>query len=164
MASRLFWILLLPLLAAQAEAGAPRGMATSLVTAAEDSSDGPPSDLAFRKPAVLRGSLGAEQIRMRLYRKPNGEEGIAGHYVIAGQSRKILLAGEAEGDEISFEESINGSDVSGQWIGNFDGDMLSGTWEAAGGALTKPFTLRMVRISGTGSGKPGGPRAPAPGP
>lgn len=100
---------------------------------------------------------------MNLYPKPNGEEGIAGHYVIAGQTRKILLAGVAEGDEVAFEESINGSDVSGHWMGNFDGNMLSGTWEASGGTLTKPFTLRLVRSSRT-VGKPtGGFPSPAGG-
>ena len=95
----------------------------------------------FAKPLTLRGTLGDAQIEMHLQLKPDPSEGIQGTYVIAGQSAKILLAGESDNADVIMEESINGKDVSGEWAGKLVGDTFSGTWSTTDDAVTKPFAL-----------------------
>jgi len=92
-------------------------------------------------PLTLRGTLGDAQIEMHLQQKPDPSEGIQGSYVVAGQSAKILLAGESDNADILMEESINGKDVSGEWAGKLVGNTFSGTWSTTDDAVTKPFAL-----------------------
>jgi hypothetical protein len=99
-------------------------------------------------PVVLRGTLGEAQVQVNLRQKPGGEQGVEGDYFVFGASQKILLAGEYEAQEFSFEESINGVDVSGSWYGTVDGDTLNGTWESVDGKISKPFALRLIRQDG----------------
>ena len=111
-----------------------------------------PADAAgkmlFVKPAALRGTLGSEQIQMNLRTKADFEDGIEGDYFHFGSSQKILLAGEIEGEEFFLEESVNGTDVSGQWEGKMAGDVISGEWQSADGKVNKPFQLRLIRTAG----------------
>ncbi|HYD96214.1 MAG TPA: hypothetical protein VEC01_12875 [Noviherbaspirillum sp.] len=102
----------------------------------------------FDAPAVLRGTLGSEQVQLNLRPKTDAEEGFEGEYFVFGQSNKILVAGEVEGDDVFFEESENGSDVSGQWTGRLAGDKLSGEWQSADGKASKPFQLRFLEQAG----------------
>lgn len=95
----------------------------------------------FLKPLTLRGTLGEARIEMHLQLKPDPTEGIEGNYVVAGQSTKILLAGESENADVIMEESINGKDVSGEWAGALVGNTFSGTWSTTDDAVTKPFVL-----------------------
>jgi len=95
----------------------------------------------FATPLTLRGTLGDTQIEMHLRQKPDPSEGIQGSYVIAGQSAKILLAGETDNADILMEESVNGKDVSGEWAGKLVGNTFSGTWSTTDDAVTKPFAL-----------------------
>ena len=94
---------------------------------------------------VLRGTLGAEQIQMKLRPKPGEDGGIEGDYFIFGQGTKILVAGEIDHDGLWMEESINGRDVSGQWEGQRQGEVTNGSWRPVGDSPTKPFSLRIVR-------------------
>lgn len=94
----------------------------------------------FALPAALRGTLGDAQVQMNLRAKPD-EDGVEGDYFFFGRSQKVLLAGEAEGNELALEESENGKDVSGQWYGTLKGDTLTGEWASADGSVTKPFRL-----------------------
>lgn len=98
----------------------------------------------FAKPLTLRGTLGDAQIEMHLQLKPDPTEGIQGTYTIAGQSTKILLAGESENTDVIMEESINGKDVSGEWAGQLVGNTFSGTWSTMDDAVTKPFVLTVL--------------------
>jgi hypothetical protein len=102
------------------------------------------SDL-FAKPLTLRGTLGDAKIEMHLQLKPDPTEGIQGSYVVAGQSAKILLAGESENTDVIMEESVNGKDVSGEWAGTLVGDTFRGTWSTTDDAVTKPFVLMVQR-------------------
>lgn len=102
--------------------------------------------MPFIDPVTLRGTLGESQIQATLRNKAEKEEGIEGEYVILGKPQQVLLAGELEGDDFFLEESENGKDVSGQWTGKLVGDIISGEWQSADGKLTKPFTVRMMRI------------------
>ncbi|MBB3210948.1 hypothetical protein FHW67_000183 [Herbaspirillum sp. Sphag1AN] len=99
-------------------------------------------DLAH-KTLVLRGTLGGEQVQMTLHPKQD-EDGLAGTYFIFGQGAQILLAGEADHDDLVMEESHNGKDVSGEWAGEFKNGVLSGTWSALDGAVSKPFVLNLT--------------------
>ncbi|HYD63123.1 MAG TPA: hypothetical protein VEC35_22405 [Noviherbaspirillum sp.] len=101
--------------------------------------------LLFVKPVALRGTLGNEQIQLNLRTKAEFEDGIEGDYFVFGTSQKVLLAGEVEGDELFLEESVNGTDVSGQWEGKLSGDAIAGEWQSADGKVSKPFQIRFVR-------------------
>ncbi len=99
----------------------------------------------FQKPVALRGTVGDVQIQVNLRPKEEIDEGHEGEYFIFGNSHKILLAGEIEKDGVLFmEESVNGTDISGQWDGKLEGDVLAGTWMSADGSLTKPFSLKII--------------------
>ena len=120
------------LVLAQADAGAPAVSA-------------PAAPDLFAKPLTLRGTLGEAKIEMHLQLKPDPTEGIQGTYVMAGQSGKILLAGESENTDVIMEESVNGKDVSGEWAGTLVGDTFRGTWSTTDDAVTKPFVLTVQR-------------------
>ena len=99
----------------------------------------------FQKPVALRGTVGDVQIQVNLRPKAEVDEGHEGEYFIFGNSHKILLAGEIEKDGVLFmEESVNGTDISGQWDGKLEGDVLAGTWMSADGSITKPFSLKII--------------------
>ncbi|MFC7296964.1 hypothetical protein [Herminiimonas aquatilis] len=101
--------------------------------------------VVFQKPVALRGTVGDVQIQVNLRPKEEVDEGHEGEYFIFGNSHKILLAGEIEKDGVIFmEESINGTDISGQWDGKLEGDVLAGTWMSADGSITKPFSLKII--------------------
>lgn len=104
--------------------------------------------MLFLKPVVLRGTLGDAQIQATLRTKQEFEDGVEGDYFLFGHSLRILLAGEVEGDELVLEESENGTDVSGQWLGKIAGDAITGEWQSANGEITKPFRLRIMKASG----------------
>lgn len=104
--------------------------------------------MLFVKPVALRGTLGDDQVQVNLRTKAEFEDGIEGDYFLFGSSQKILLAGEIEGDEMFLEESVNGTDVSGQWEGKLAGDAISGQWQSADSKTSKPFQLRFVRAAG----------------
>lgn len=100
----------------------------------------------FLKPLTLRGTLGDTDVQVHIRPKAEIDEGIEGEYFIFGNSAKILLAGEIEGEILFMEESENGTNISGQWDGKLEGDMLSGTWMSADGSFTKPFALKVVPL------------------
>ena len=101
----------------------------------------------FIEPVALRGTLGEDQVQVNLRVKADMEDGIEGNYFVFGHSQNILLAGEIEGEELFLEESENGTDVSGQWSGKLAGDVISGEWQSADGAVTKPFRISIVRTA-----------------
>jgi len=101
--------------------------------------------LIFQKPVSLRGTLGDTQIQVNLRPKEEIDEGHEGEYFMFGNSHKILLAGEIEKDGVLFmEESVNGTDISGQWDGKLEGDVLAGIWMSPDGSITKPFSLKII--------------------
>ncbi|RZI42264.1 hypothetical protein EGT07_13685 [Herbaspirillum sp. HC18] len=97
----------------------------------------------FAKPVVLRGTLGSDQVQLTLRAKTDFEGGIEGEYFVFGRSQTILLAGEIDGDDVFFEESENGTDVSGQWNGKLAGEVLSGEWRSTDGKV-KAFLVRFL--------------------
>lgn len=103
------------------------------------------SKMQFVKPVALRGTLGNEPIQVNLRTKEEFEDGIEGDYFVFGNSQKVLLAGEIDGEDLFLEESVNGTDVSGQWEGKMAGEVITGEWQSADGKLSKPFEIRVVR-------------------
>lgn len=98
----------------------------------------------FSRAIALRGTLGESLIQVRL--RPKAEyEGVEGEYFRFGESAKILLAGEADDDEILLEESENGTDVSGHWEGKRRGNLMQGTWQSVDGVISKPFILTIIQ-------------------
>lgn len=116
-------------------------------TATGTQAPAPSGKLPLDAPLALRGTLGDAPIQANLRAKTD-EDGFEGDYFLFGHSQKILLAGEIEGDDVFMEESVNGTDVSGQWNGKLSGDTISGTWQSADGLVVKPFSIRIVRAGG----------------
>lgn len=100
----------------------------------------------FLKPVLLRGTLGDVNVQVQIRPKAEIDEGIEGEYFIFGNTAQILLAGEIEGDILFMEESENGTNISGQWDGKLEGDILAGSWMSADGSFTKPFSLKVVPL------------------
>lgn len=105
------------------------------------------SNPVFARAIELRGQLGAKQVRMHLQPKTEDRDSVEGSYVVvagAQQSQKILLAGEVTADRLSMEESVDGTDVSGQWDGDLQGQTVRGIWLSADGNVRQDFTLEIV--------------------
>lgn len=100
----------------------------------------------FLKPVLLRGTLGDVNVQVQIRPKAEIDEGIEGEYFIFGNTTQVLLAGEIEGDILFMEESENGTNISGQWDGKLEGDILAGSWMSADGSFTKPFSLKVVPL------------------
>jgi hypothetical protein len=118
------------------------------VIGAQAQTTGTPAAVApsFAGPLVFRGTLGDEQVQLNLRPKANAEDGYEGDYFVFGSSQKVLLAGGLENEDFAFEESGNGTDISGQWEGKLSGDIISGTWQSVDGSTQKPFKIKLMRI------------------
>lgn len=99
----------------------------------------------FAKPVVLRGTLGDKQIQMQLRPKEEFEGGVEGQYFAFGQSQQVLVAGELADDQLFMEESINGRDVSGDWVGVYKDGVLTGEWQSLAGD-SKTFRLEVLPV------------------
>lgn len=105
------------------------------------------SNPVFARAIELRGNLGAKQVRMHLQPKTEDRDSVEGSYIIVAgsqQSQKILLAGEVTADRLSMEESVDGTDVSGQWDGDLVGHTVHGIWLSADGNVRQDFALEIV--------------------
>ena len=112
-----------------------------------------PAASLLAKPVTLRGTLGDQKIQVYLHLKEQIDEGVEGDYFIFGRSHKILLAGEVDNNTVSLEESENGTDISGQWDGKIDGNILHGTWISADNTVTKPFEVTVIATDATAEKK-----------
>jgi len=118
-----------------------------IVRAQELQTGGAMSNPVFARAIELRGHLGAKQVRMHLQPKTEDRDSVEGSYVIVAgsqQSQKILLAGEVTAERLSMEESVDGTDVSGQWDGDLVGQTVRGIWLSADGNVRQDFTLEIV--------------------
>jgi hypothetical protein len=95
-------------------------------------------------PGLYRGTLGTEQIELRLSLQESAEDSVEGSYVVFGKPDTIVVVGEFEAGELVMEESHNGVDVSGAWSGKIRGDHLVGTWTDQDGGDEKPFDVHRV--------------------
>lgn len=96
----------------------------------------------FSRPVSLRGTLGQRKIQMRLQPHAEFEDSVQGGYFEFGhRSQKIALAGEYQGNELVMDESVDGTNVSGQWSGSVMGNTYSGNWYGEGESSAVPFAL-----------------------
>lgn len=98
----------------------------------------------FGRAVFLRGILGELQIQMHLHPHVDFEDSVQGDYSVLGKSAKILLAGEFQSDALILEESVNGSDVSGQWSGILEGAVFRGIWYSDDQSRSQPFELTVL--------------------
>ncbi len=101
---------------------------------------------SFAQPQIFRGQLGAKLIEIHLQPKKDEPESLEGYYLIGPDwKKKVLLAGEWSGAQISLEESENGTDVSGTLEAEWLADGLSGNWMPADETLKVTFRLQAVK-------------------
>lgn len=132
--------------ATKAPIAKPAAAAPEAPVAALASPAAPAIPALFLKPVLLRGTLGDVNVQVQIRPKAEIDEGIEGEYFIFGNTAQILLAGEIEGDILFMEESENGTNISGQWDGKLEGDILAGSWMSVDGSFTKPFSLKVVPL------------------
>ncbi|WP_175923516.1 hypothetical protein [Burkholderia latens] len=73
----------------------------------------------FARLPRYEGTLGDRPIVVHLGPKTD-EEGVHGEYQFADTGEVILLAGDRDGDTLEIEESNDGTNITGVWIGRFD--------------------------------------------
>ncbi len=113
-----------------------------------------PAASLLAKPVTLRGKLGDQAIQVHLHLKEQIDEGVEGDYFLFGRTQKILLAGEVDNNTLALEESENGTDISGQWDGKIDGNVIRGTWTSADASVTKSFEVTAVDVAATAAAAP----------
>ncbi|MGU7774910.1 hypothetical protein ACV229_32635 [Burkholderia sp. MR1-5-21] len=74
----------------------------------------------FARLPRYEGTLGDRPIVVHLGPKEN-EEGVHGEYQFTDTGEVVLLAGDRDGDTLEIEESNDGTNITGVWIGRFDG-------------------------------------------
>lgn len=109
---------------------------------------------SFSQPQVFRGQLGGKLIEMHLQPKKEEPESLEGYYLIGPDwKKKVLLAGEWSGSQVSLEESENGTDVSGTLEAEWLEEGLSGNWMPADETLKLYFRLQPAKQAVTGKRK-----------
>ncbi|BAX57766.1 hypothetical protein [Burkholderia stabilis] len=73
----------------------------------------------FARLPRYEGMLGDRPIVVHLGPKKD-EEGVHGEYQFADTGEVVLLAGDRDGDTLEIEESNDGTNITGVWIGRFD--------------------------------------------
>ncbi|MBN3726607.1 hypothetical protein, partial [Burkholderia sp. Ac-20379] len=74
---------------------------------------------ALEKLPGYEGTLGGRAIVVHLGPKTN-ESGVHGEYRYVDTGQVILLAGDRDGDTLEIEESNDGTNITGVWMGHFD--------------------------------------------
>ncbi|MEX3630409.1 MAG: hypothetical protein VB138_14110 [Burkholderia sp.] len=120
-------------------------------------------DPALEKLPRYDGALGGRAIVAHLGPKTD-ESGVHGEYRYADTGQVILLAGDRDGDTLEIEESNDGTNITGVWVGYFDGSgALSADRMNADESDPQPVVLHPAGGSGH-AGHAAAPAAPASGP
>lgn len=77
---------------------------------------------AFAHYPQYRGTLGGRHIVLRIGVKPDDADGLNGEYQYLPNGPVILIAGDRDGKTLTLEESDDGTEISGQWVGFFADD------------------------------------------
>lgn len=108
-----------------ARAAAAPGAADAAPAAAAAQADAPPPAVPLKpNPAYARlpryeGTVGGRPVVVRLGPKTD-EPGVHGECQYLDTGAVILLAGDRDGDTLEIEESDDGTNITGVWIGRFD--------------------------------------------
>jgi hypothetical protein len=76
-------------------------------------------DPAFARLPRYEGTLGDRPIVVHLGPKED-ESGVHGEYQFKDTGEVVLLAGDRDGDTLEVEESNDGTNITGLWVGRFD--------------------------------------------
>ncbi|WP_375508525.1 hypothetical protein [uncultured Caballeronia sp.] len=99
----------------------------------------------FARFPVYAGTLGDQQIEMKLGAKTDEASGVHGEYRFAGSPTVIVVAGDRDGDTLEIEESTDGTHITGNWVGKFAADgSVSGERMNADDSNPVPFELKPV--------------------
>jgi hypothetical protein len=89
------------------------------------------------------GTLGRQQVEMRIGPKTDDPSGVHGEYRVAGSQAVVLVAGDRDGDTLEIEESNDGTHITGNWVGKFAADgSVSGERMDPDDSNPQPFDLR----------------------
>ena len=97
----------------------------------------------FAKFPRLVGTLGGRQIVLRLGAKTDDPSGVHGEYQYTDSGQVILIAGDRQGDTLEVEESNDGTQITGNWVGKFAADgTLAGDRMNVDDSDPQPFDLK----------------------
>lgn len=100
------------------------GSAAAAATTAAQQDDTAPAkplkpDPAFAHLQRYEGTLGGRSIVVHLGPKAD-QSGVHGEYQYRDTGAVILLAGDRDGNTLDIEESNDGTNITGVWVGTFD--------------------------------------------
>ncbi|HEY1611916.1 MAG TPA: hypothetical protein VGG24_21830 [Paraburkholderia sp.] len=120
---------------------------------------------AYARFPAYTGTLGNRPIVLRLGQKGGEDaEGVHGEFQYSDTGEVILVAGDREGSTLEIEESNDGKNIIGNWVGRFDADgSLSGDRMNTDDSNPQQFNLKPV-VAGpgaaAGASPPAAPAAP----
>ena len=103
---------------------------------------------AFARLPRYEGTLGGRPVVVHLGPKDD-DPGVHGEYQFTDTGEVVLLAGDRDGDTLEVEESNDGTNITGVWIGRFDAaGSLAADRMNADESDPQPVVLRPVGASG----------------
>ncbi|WP_245982608.1 hypothetical protein [Trinickia fusca] len=110
------------------------------------------------------GTLGTRSIVLRLGRKTDDPSGVHGEFQFADTGQVVLVAGDLVDGTLEIEESDDGTEISGNWVGKVAADgSLSGDRMNVDDSDPQPFSLRpmsaQARAASAGIRQSGSPAA-----
>lgn len=92
-----------------------------------------------------RGTVAGHPVEVRIGPKAD-DPGLHGEYQLLDSGAVILLAGDRSGDTLELEESDDGTNITGVWVGQFDSaGNLSATRMNPDQSDQQPVELRPVK-------------------
>jgi hypothetical protein len=100
-------------------------------------------DPAFAHYPQYEGMLDGRRIVLRIGVNPDVPEELNGEYQFLPDGPVVLIAGGREGNNLTLEESDDGTEISGQWVGFYATDgSLSGERMNVDQSDARPFALK----------------------
>lgn len=98
---------------------------------------------AFAHYPRYEGMLDGRRIVLRIGVNPDDPEELNGEYQFLPNGPVVLIAGGRDGNNLTLEESDDGTEISGQWVGFYDTDgSLSGDRMNVDQSDARPFALK----------------------
>lgn len=148
-------VLLMGLLAAACTAPSPATHAAAQTVAAAAPAQPLKPSPEFAQFPRYAGTLGKRAIVLRLGAKTDDPQGVHGEYQYADTGQVILVAGDRNGATLEVEESDDGTQITGNWVGTFAADgTLSGERMDVDDSNPVPFALRPERNAAQSAAAP----------
>jgi len=107
------------------------------------------------------GTLGQRPIVLRLGPQAGDSSGVHGEYQYTDTGEVVLIAGDRVGDTLEAEDSTDGTNIVGNWVGRFAADgSLAGDRMNPDDSDPQPFDLHPLAASAAGASSPAAPAAP----